>query len=69
MTGAVIGFAAARTARMLRQNAPPDWIDSLVARTTWPRASSRSDREDFWKQGRGWQAYRAGAGGGPSGDD
>ena len=51
MTGIVIGFAAARTARMLRQNAPPHSIDSFVARMTLvAREQSDSGREDFWRE-------------------
>ena len=51
MTGAVIGFTAARTAPMLRQNAPPLWIDSFVARMALvAREPSDRDREDFWRE-------------------
>ena len=51
MTGTVIGFTAARTARMLRQNAPPHGIDSFVARMTLvAREQSDSGREDFWRE-------------------
>jgi hypothetical protein len=51
MTGAVIRFTAARTARTLRQNAPPDWIDGFVARMTRvAREQSDSNREDFWRE-------------------
>jgi len=51
MTGTVIGFTAARTARMLRQNAPPHWIDSFVQRMTLvAREQSDSGREDFWRE-------------------
>ena len=49
--GIVIAFTAARTARMLRQNAPPDWIDGFVTRMTLvAREQSDSDRGDFWRQ-------------------
>jgi hypothetical protein len=51
MTGTVIGFTAARTARTLRQNAPPDWIDSFVAHMAQlAREQSNSDGEDFWRE-------------------
>jgi hypothetical protein len=51
MTGTIIGFTAARTARMLRQNAPPPRIDSFVARMTQvAREQSDSGRENFWRE-------------------
>ena len=51
MTGTVIGFTALRTARMLRQNAPPHWIDSFVQRMVLvAREQSDSGREEFWRE-------------------
>ena len=51
MTGTVIGFTAARTARMLRQNAPPRTIDGFVRRMTLiAREQSDGGREDFWRE-------------------
>jgi hypothetical protein len=36
---------------MLRQNAPPHWIDNFVARMTLvAREQSDSGREDFWRE-------------------
>ncbi|HJT08298.1 MAG TPA: hypothetical protein VJ747_15305, partial [Stellaceae bacterium] len=44
-------FTAARTARTLRQNAPPDWIDGFVARMTGvAREQPDSGREDFRRE-------------------
>ena len=46
MTDTVVCFTAARTARMLRQNAPPQSIDSFVARMTLvAREQSDSGRD------------------------
>jgi hypothetical protein len=46
-----MGFGAAGTARMLRQNAPPHGIDGFVQRMMpVEREQSDSDREDFWRE-------------------
>jgi hypothetical protein len=51
MTSTVVCLAAAHTARMLRQNAPPQSIDSYVARmTSVARAQSDAGREAFWRE-------------------
>jgi hypothetical protein len=63
MTDTVVCFTAARTARMLRQNAPPQSIDSFVAHMTLvAREQSDSGREAFWREvarlaGRGEPAW------------
>ncbi|HUJ99493.1 MAG TPA: hypothetical protein VLV85_14690 [Stellaceae bacterium] len=49
MTATIISFSAARTARMLRDNAPPSWIDSfLVQMTSVAREERDIGREAFW---------------------
>jgi hypothetical protein len=51
MSDTVVCFAAARTARMLRQNAPPQAIDRFVARMALiAREQSDAGREDFWRE-------------------
>ncbi|HWI27703.1 MAG TPA: hypothetical protein VN668_12090 [Stellaceae bacterium] len=51
MTAQVISFTAARTARMLRDNAPPSWIDSfLVQMTSVAREQRDIAREAFWRE-------------------
>jgi hypothetical protein len=51
MTASVIDFAALRTARMLKVNAPPQWIDTFLARMTLSaREESDFGRESFWRE-------------------
>lgn len=51
MTALVISFTAARTARMLKQNAPPHWIDSFLAQmTSAARELDDPGREAFWRE-------------------
>jgi hypothetical protein len=51
MSDTVVCFTAARTARMLRQNAPPPSIDSFVARMALiAREQSDAGREAFWRE-------------------
>jgi hypothetical protein len=51
VTAQIISFSAARTARMLRDNAPPPWIDSfLMQMTSVARAERDSGREAFWRE-------------------
>jgi hypothetical protein len=51
MSDTVVCFTAARTARMLRQNAPPQAIDRFVARMALvAREQSDAGREDFWRE-------------------
>jgi hypothetical protein len=51
MTARIISFSAARTARMLRDNAPPPWIDTfLVQMTSVARADRDRGREAFWRE-------------------
>ncbi len=51
MRDTVVRFTAARTARMLRQNAPPQSIDGFVARMTLvARQQSDAGREAFWRE-------------------
>lgn len=51
MSAAVISFSAARTARLLRENAPPPWVERFIARMT-RTAQERHDfgREIFWRE-------------------
>ncbi len=50
MSAGVVSFTAARTARMLRENAPPHFIDSFLARMTLlAREQSDAAREAFWR--------------------
>src|SRR6266851_1927020 len=47
----LVNRRAARTARMLRQNAPPQSIDGFVARMTLvARQQSDAGREAFWRE-------------------
>jgi hypothetical protein len=51
MTARVISLTAARTARMLRDNAPPCWIDSFLAQMTSVAREERDiGREAFWRE-------------------
>lgn len=51
MTAKVISFSAARTARMLRDNAPPSWIDAfLLQMTSVAREERDIGREAFWRE-------------------
>jgi len=51
MTDAVVSFAALRTARMLRQNAPRQRIDDFVACMTMvAREQCDGGREAFWRE-------------------
>ncbi len=51
MTARVISFSAARTARMLRDNAPSSWIDSFLQQmTTVAREDRDIGREAFWRE-------------------
>lgn len=51
MTARVISFSAARTARMLRDNAPSSWIDSfLLQMTSVAREDRDIGREAFWRE-------------------
>ncbi len=51
MSATVISFTAARTARMLRENAPPSWIDSfLLQMTSVAREQRDPGREAFWRE-------------------
>lgn len=51
MTDTVVGITAARTARMLRQNAPPQRIDGFVAHMTRvAREQCDAGREAFWRE-------------------
>jgi hypothetical protein len=65
MNGTVVRLTAARTARMLRQNAPPQWIDGFVAHMALVAREQRdAGREAFWREvaklaGRGEPAREA----------
>jgi hypothetical protein len=51
VTARVISFSAARTARMLRDNAPPSWIDAfLLQMTSVAREEHDVGREAFWRE-------------------
>jgi hypothetical protein len=51
MRETVVGFTAARTARMLRQNAPPQWIDGFVEHMMRvAREQCDAGRETFWRE-------------------
>lgn len=51
MTALVISFTAARTARMLKENAAPHWIDSFLAQMTSVAREQRDPaREAFWRE-------------------
>jgi len=70
MRDSVVCATAARTARMLRQNAPPQSIDSFdVARMTLvAREQPDAGREAFWREvGRLAGSRRAGADDAPCG--
>lgn len=51
MSAIIISFSAARTARMLRENAPTPWVDHFIAQMT-RTAQERRDfgREAFWRE-------------------
>jgi len=51
MSASVIDFAALRTARMLKVNAPPQWVDNFLARMTLSaREECDLSRESFWRE-------------------
>jgi hypothetical protein len=51
VTARIISFGAARTARMLRDHAPPPWIDSfLVQMASVAREQRDFAREAFWRE-------------------
>lgn len=50
MSASVVSFTAVRTARMLRENAPPHFIDNFLASMTLlAREQSDVEREAFWR--------------------
>jgi hypothetical protein len=49
MSAVVVNFTAVRTARMLRENAPPHWIESFLTQmTSVAREQRDTGREAFW---------------------
>jgi hypothetical protein len=51
MTAIVVNLAAARTAKMLRQNAPPDGIQTFLAQMrNVARERRDTGREAFWHE-------------------
>jgi hypothetical protein len=51
VSATVINFTAVRTARMLRENAPPHWIESFLAQMTDVAREQRDPgREAFWRE-------------------
>jgi hypothetical protein len=51
MSAIIINFSAARTARLLRENAPTRWIDHFIAQMTHTARERRDiGREAFWRE-------------------
>lgn len=51
MSALVVNFTAVRTARMLKANAPPNWIDSFIAQMmSLARRNHDLGREAFWRE-------------------
>jgi hypothetical protein len=51
MTAVVVNLVAARTALMLRQNAPPHWIEAFLAQMKGVARERRDPgREAFWHE-------------------
>jgi hypothetical protein len=51
MTAAIVNFTAARTARTLRQHAPPLWLDAFLAHmASTAREDHDPQREEFWQE-------------------
>jgi hypothetical protein len=51
MTAEVVNFTAARTARMLRQNAPLHWIEAFLEQMRSVAREQRDPgREAFWHE-------------------
>jgi hypothetical protein len=51
MTAVVVNITAARTAHLLRQNAPPHWIESFLDQMgTVARERHDPGREAFWHE-------------------
>jgi hypothetical protein len=51
MSAVVVNFTAVRTARMLRDNAPPHWIESFLSQMTDVAREQRdAGREEFWRE-------------------
>ena len=55
MTAAIVNFTAARTARILRDHAPPRGIDAFLVHMALSAREDRDpQREQFWREVAAW---------------